>query len=254
MIIQIQKRETVKEEIKNRLQSNCPIPSLLVPKSTPVISFGDFERARVFTLGINPSNLEFEDRKGQLLKNNLRRLQTQSSLRAEYGVPYSDRQLERILEGCFNYFNKRPYYWFNKLENILLTLGYTYYEVGSAAHVDLVQWATKGKWRFLSNSEKQELIDGGRQFLEYQLRSTNLELLLLNGRKVCEEFQEWSGIQFSYSPFEIPKGKNAHIMTGLYNGRVKVIGWSANLQSSYGISTEDIDRLANKVKAIIAGL
>lgn len=254
MIIRIQKSETVKEEIKNRLQSNCPIPSLLVPKSTPVISFGDFERARVFTLGINPSNLEFEDGKGQLLKNNLRRLQTQSSLRAEYGVPYSDRQLERIIEGCFNYFNKRPYHWFNKLENILLTLGYTYYEAGSAAHVDLVQWATKDKWSDIPNNAKQVLIDDGRQFLEYQLRSTNLELLLLNGRTVCEEFQKWSGIQFSYSPFEIPKGKNAQIMTGLYKGRVKVIGWSANLQSSYGISTEDIDRLANKVMAIIAGV
>ena len=254
MIIRIQKSETVKEEIKNRLQSNCPIPSLLVPKSTPVISFGDFERARVFTLGINPSNLEFEDRKGELLKNNLRRLQTQSSLSAEYGVPYSDRQLERILEGCFNYFNKRPYHWFNKLENILLTLGSTYYEAGSAAHVDLVQWATKDKWGDLSNNEREELIDDGRQFLEYQLRSENLELLLLNGRTVCEEFQKWSGVQYSYSSFEIPKGKNAQIMTGLYNGRVKVIGWSANLQSSYGISTADIDRLADKVKAINDGV
>ena len=254
MIIRIQKSETVKEEIKNRLQSNCPIPSLLVPKSTPVISFGDFERARVFTLGINPSNLEFEDREGQLLKNNLRRLQTQSSLSAEYGVPYSDRQLERILEDCFNYFNKRPYHWFNKLENILLTLGSTYYEAGSAAHVDLVQWATKDKWGDLSNNEREELIDDGRQFLEYQLRSENLELLLLNGRTVCVEFQKWSGIQYSYSSFEIPKGKNAQIMTGLYNGRVKVIGWSANLQSSYGISTADIDRLADKVKAIIDGV
>lgn len=243
----------MKEEILTRLQSNCPIPSLLVKESTPVISFGDFERARVFTLGINPSNLEFEDKKKQLLKNNLRRLQTQSSLRAEQGVPYTERQLERILEGCFNYFNKRPLNWFNKLENILLTLGYTYYEAGSAAHVDLVQWATQDKWRNLSKIQQQELIDDGRKFIEYQLRSANLELLLLNGRTVCEEFQKWSGIPFSYCPFEIPKGLNAEIMTGLYNGRVKVIGWSANLQSSRGISTEDINRLANKVKAIIAG-
>ena len=41
--------------------------SLIVEKSTPVISFGDFRGARVLTLGINPSHREFLDSNKKLL-------------------------------------------------------------------------------------------------------------------------------------------------------------------------------------------
>ena len=71
------------EEILKRIRSNYPGEDLVVDRSTPVLSFGDFQKAEVFTLGINPSNLEFLDEKKELLKNQLRRLQTLSSLKSK---------------------------------------------------------------------------------------------------------------------------------------------------------------------------
>ena len=53
------------EEILKRIKSTYPGKDLVVHQSTPVLLFGDFNNAGVFTLGINPSNLEFADKKGK---------------------------------------------------------------------------------------------------------------------------------------------------------------------------------------------
>ena len=56
------------KHIFKRIKSPYPLSDIIVKQSTPVLSFGDFQKAEVFTLGINPSNLEFEDNKGELIK------------------------------------------------------------------------------------------------------------------------------------------------------------------------------------------
>ena len=56
-----------------------PIKDVVVNRSTPVVSFGDFRQVRVATLGINPSNLEFVDAKGKLLHGEESRLATTDS-------------------------------------------------------------------------------------------------------------------------------------------------------------------------------
>ena len=105
--------------IKDRIKSPYPIPKIIVSKSTPVLSFGDFRKAKVFTLGINPSNLEFENKNGELLKNNLRRLHTYNSLKVENYHNLTDKGVDDIFDGCVNYFNRNPYKWFNKLYSII---------------------------------------------------------------------------------------------------------------------------------------
>ncbi len=80
------------KEILKRIRSTYPGKDLVVHQSTPVLSFGDFQNAGVFTLGINPSNLEFLDNKGELLENQLRRLQTLSSLKASDCTSLSQEQ------------------------------------------------------------------------------------------------------------------------------------------------------------------
>ena len=220
------------KEILNRIRSTYPSDELIVRHSTPVLSFGDFQNAGVFTLGINPSNLEFENTKGELLKNQYRRLQTLSSLKSLNCSTLSMEQSMKVLDGCINYFNRRPYNWFDKFEPILKAVGHSYYNAPFAAHVDLVQWATRNKWGKISSIEHKMLIEEGRPFLEYQLQSENLHTILLNGRTVINAFHNWSNIELEYSTLNIPKG--GELVTGWYDNRVRVIGWSVNIQSSWG--------------------
>ena len=237
--------------IKDRIKSPYPIPKIIVSKSTPVLSFGDFRKAKVFTLGINPSNLEFENKNGELLKNNLRRLHTYNSLKVENYHNLTDKGVDDILDGCVNYFNRNPYKWFNKFDKILSGIGVSYTKPPFAAHVDLVQWATKIKWRDLSNQEKNVLIEDGRLFLEYQLESDSLDILLLNGKTVIDSFKEWNGINLNTISYKRPNGKNSNIVHGMYKNRIKIIGWSLNLQSSFGVSNEDIQIISNKVRELV---
>jgi hypothetical protein len=240
------------KHILERIKSRYPLSDIVVKQSTPVLSFGDFQKAEVFTLGINPSNLEFEDNKGELLKNNLRRLHTYSSIRTLDYSSISDDNADKILQGCLNYFSKRPYKkWFDKFNPILKEIGFSYTSHPFAAHVDLVQWATKTKWGELTPDQKKILIEDGRSFLEYQLDSDSLHTVLLNGKTVIDSFKEWSDVELTKMPFEIRKGKSVDIVTGMYKNRVRIIGWSVNIQSSFGVSKEDIDRLACKVQSLM---
>jgi len=242
------------EEVIKRIMSPYPIQEEIVEQSTPVVSFGHYKEARVFTLGINPSNKEFENKNKELLKNNKRRLQTYSSLKLNSYTELTFDKTLKIFEWCQNYFDKETYYktWFNKFNPILNSIGCSYFKPPYAAHVDLAQWATKKKWQELDKNQKEILINDGREFLQYQLKSENLEILLLNGKSVIDSFLEWSNLKvIKRFNFEIPKGKNSNIIIGLYDNRIKVIGWSVNLQSSFGLYNSDIERLAEKVKNLI---
>jgi hypothetical protein len=239
------------KHILRRIKSHYPLSDIIVKQSTPVLSFGDFQMAEVFTLGINPSNLEFEDNKGELLKNNLRRLQTYSSITTIDHSSLSEDSAQKILEGCLNSFSRRPYKkWFDKFNPILKEIGFSYTSHPFAAHVDLVQWATKTKWGELTPDQKKILIEDGGSFLEYQLDSDSLKMILLNGRTVIDSFKEWSDVELNKTQFEIRQGRNIDIVTGMYKNRVRIIGWSLNIQSSYGVSKEDIEYLASKVQSL----
>jgi hypothetical protein len=52
----------------------------VIPGSTPVVAFGNARTARVATLGLNPSSIEFADKKGAILKGAKRRLATHESV------------------------------------------------------------------------------------------------------------------------------------------------------------------------------
>ena len=45
-----------------------------VEGATPVLSFGDYTKAQITTIGINPSSLEFVDKRGKILQGPLKRL------------------------------------------------------------------------------------------------------------------------------------------------------------------------------------
>lgn len=64
------------------------------------------------------------------------------------------------------------------------------YKLGSACHLDLVQWATDPIWSKLATAIRKRLIADDAQFLASQLQQNErLWLLLVNGTGVLRELK-----------------------------------------------------------------
>jgi len=229
-----------------------PDPELVVPGSTPVISFGDFRAASVATLGINPSNREFESNK-VLLKGQSRRLATLESLNATSLSSLTDDQVLQVVQDCNRYFSGPYYHWFDTLDKVMKPgLGVSYFD-GSACHLDLVQWATSKKWSDLSPTEKQHFLRDGKTHLKNQIENSPLSVILVNGQSV------WSAIELAGLgiPNEVDrkyfgKKKTSCKIYQLQNAGKTFIGWSANLQSQHGAnSPELLTQLSNSISTTL---
>lgn len=219
----------------------------VVPGSTPVVAFGDPQRAEVATLGINPSRVEFA-RDGVILTGDDRRLATIESLGATQLDSLTDDQVLVVLRDCANYFDRRPYgLWFNPLDRLIKTAtGCSYYD-RSACHLDLVQWATDPVWGDITDrGMRRTLLDDGVPHLRAQLEHDNVRLVLLNGRSVLKQVVETGLATLE----EVDSLARNPYPCRLYYGEsrgVRWVGWSTNLQSSPGVSNEFKARLAASV-------
>lgn len=233
--------------IENRIRK-IPPPNLnIVSGSTPVVAFGDLHQARVATLGFNPSKQEFLDRKGVELTESKRRLETFNSLRIVDIKDINCQQVEQVWETCKNYFtNGNSYNWFKKFDKILEHFGVSYYS-GTACHLDLVQWATNPVWGKLSRQNKIALLSEDRSFLNEQLTNERIEILLLNGISVVDEFQN----AFECTLNECAPLEENRLTSKIYQGyfleKIKVIGWSINLQSSFGVTNTFIEKITKQL-------
>jgi len=209
----------------------CPV----VPGSRPVVAFGDPTRAEVATLGINPSVHEFvED--GRLLAGDLRRLATLDALGAVDCSELTVEQVAAVVADCAAYFQQRPYRrWFDPLDKLLRAGTDASYYDGSACHLDLVQWATDPTWSKLPGDVQQALLDDGVPHLRAQLSRENVRLVVLNGRQVLTQ-AEALGLADLTEVGRLPVGATTcRLYTGT-GGGVRWLGWSTNLQSSWGVS------------------
>lgn len=225
-----------------------PVPvSEVVTGSTPVVAFGDPRNASVATLGINPSWHEFLADDGSLLSGSKRRLATLTSLNAKDTALLDLDQARTVFEDCAAYFqpDRNPYRrWFDPLDQVLrAAFGVSYY-AGTACHLDLVQWATTPVWSELSRSTKGVLVREGLPYLRQLLSLGNIRIVLLNGRQVIEQIK-------ASRLFELEVcgnlAVNARRTCWLYRGvrgSVMCIGWSSNLQSSWGIRVSFRARLS----------
>jgi hypothetical protein len=88
-------------------------------------------------------------------------------------------------------------------------------------------------------------------FLRRQLLTSTIELILLNGKRVLEEFQLALNRRLDMQLDLLTVGRTS---TTLYVGElpsgVRVVGWSMNLQSSYGITKELRMGLTERVAAL----
>lgn len=225
--------------------------SCIVPGSTPVVAFGNARVARVATLGLNPSRIEFLDRAGRELPEPQRRLETLRSLGLARLADAPEEVVARVVAGCDAYFQRNPYWqWFRPLEQVLARLGASY-SAGSACHLDLVQWATDPTWSGLAEEVRQRLIAEDAAFLQCQLSEEHITTLLLNGRGVINAYVGACWLDLKQVRVIADRSVRCEILAGTGPHGLQVIGWSTNLQSSFGVTKELRRMLAEAVAGVV---
>lgn len=227
-------------------------PPSIVPVvhgSTPVPFFGDPGLARVATIGLNPSSIEFLDGRGRLLSGRLRRLATTDSLGSAEPGQLSELQVGRLLQDCQEYFSRNPYRrWFDQLDVLLRRAFNVSYYDGTAVHLDLSVWATDPPWGRLSAGAQSALLADGVPILSQQLKQFGFETILLNGSGVTDRLTA-AGLVDLHPVGAVASGAvTAKIGISEADG-TRWISWSTNLQSSFGVSNSLRTQLADKIKA-----
>lgn len=264
--------EAILEEVDvllSHLRAGQPVALGAIPWASPVVSFGNPTLSKVATLGLNPSNLEFENSIGEQLLRPYNRFESLSSLSAKSWNEVAHQGVQRIWDACADYFFRNPYdRWFKRLDRVLVETGASYYSrIGeSACHLDLVPFATARKWSALSREQRAKLIELGVPSLARTLSASDIRVLVLNGATVVKEFGQllptgclrsqevpsWSlqggrvkGISF--------KGHISEVGGIPLRHEVLVLGFNHNIQSSFGVTTQAVESIASWIGRQSAG-
>lgn len=242
------------EEIFKILEEEDDIIDLgIIEWSTPIPYFGNFNNAKIATVGINPSNREFTDSNNEALKNN--RFHTLKSLNLNNWNEISEIHLLKILDNCNQYFENNPYsQWFNKLEFLLSDTSYSYYfPLSNVCHLDLIPFATLKKWSNLSIKNQKELLNKCADILGDIINESKIEYIILNGTTVISTFEKVSNISLDKNlqeTWQLNRINDSHVLgysfTGTFNKignvelnrEIKLIGFNHNIQSSFGITRD----------------
>lgn len=221
------------ELLLERIMQPMPTDSHVVPVSLPVTSFGDPNTARVATISINPSVVEFcaNTPESPVLPAHKKRFVDRETL----GIGMHDIptivQARRVLQSNHDYFKTNPYHWFNVLEQwILKPLNASYFD-GSATHLDLVQWATKPVWSGISSTATQEeLIGQDLPFLTQLITVGNFELLLINGVTAHKALSSHADVHIHQTEtWKLAGHSSTTVWAGEFAG-TPFISWSKFLQ------------------------
>jgi len=263
-----------------RLDTSELIHSGVISWGCPVPVFGNLGKSSVATLGINPSNLEFVDEDGNELSGQFRRFHTLQSLVLPSWGCVDATHLRVILESFDEYFNRNPYdRWFKRLDEVLSGAGVSFYDKQSdvlpifasnklACHLDLVPYATKGKWTELTPHQREILLRFGGNCLGQLLRDSAVEYVICNGRSVIQQLEFMADIELDSE--ELPGGElprrslpdvKGFVYRGILNnlcgvdlGRdVCVLGFNHNLQSSFGVTNKVVRTITAWIAAQING-
>lgn len=227
----------------------------VIPWSCPVLSFGDVANSEVATLGLNPSNREFVNESGEELHGVARRFHTLRSLGIARWSDAHDQHLQLIMESCQTYFSRNPYHtWFKKLDGVIAGTKTSYYgKSAKACHLDLIPYATAGKWTGLSHRERAALVDAAGDTLGHLLKNSPIQTLILNGNSVIQNFEQIANVRLqkrAMPSWSLPRRSQPDVMGFAYMGTVRtlatvilsreilVLGFNHNIQSSFGVTTE----------------
>lgn len=217
-----------------RARASIPTGLNITPQTTPVVAFGRPQGARVATLGINPSDKEFNKSDGSLLPLDRKRLVDRETLNIEDQTELSLEDAERVVEGGYSYFENRDRVyktWFSWMETYAVRPSGASYFDGTACHLDLVQWATSPAWRNVDpNRVQRVLLDSDVEFLRFQLTTYKIPLLLLNGRAVLNQFTELriASLEEDKSVARREGARGCQFFIGTFAG-TKVLGWTNNI-------------------------
>jgi hypothetical protein len=90
-------------------------------------------------------------------------------------------------------------------------------------------------------------------FLREQLRENPLEVLLLNGSGVIRWFSNALGVRLAEVAVDREeRAGSVRYFAGRLHEGARVIGWSTNLQSSFGVTAERRRRLSERVAELVA--
>jgi hypothetical protein len=226
----------------------------IIPWSSPVLSFGDLSRARVATLGLNPSNREFVDSRGNELVGASRRFHTLTSLRLSRWSEARSCHVSLIAESCRAYFDTNPYdTWFKRLDKLIAGLKVSYYSaLFGACHLDLVPYATVDKWTALTRQQRLKLLSSVGDTLGQLLRDSPVRVLILNGSSVVEHFERVAETELNKQimrDWTLRREGDGGVTGFAHVGVVRtiggirlrrdvhVLGFNHNIQSSFGVST-----------------
>lgn len=230
----------------------------------PVPSFGDVMSSRVATLGLNPSNREFVDCHGNELAGAERRFHTLQSLGIQNWSEATRKHIKLIIESCSAYFTRNPYDgWFRQLDHIISGTTASYYdETGSACHLDLIPFATACKWTELTKEQRSTLLNASANTLAELLRDSSINVLVLNGRSVVEQFQDMAAIKLrcdTMPQWALRRGETGTVAGYAYKGHIRtlagvnmtrkilILGFNHNIQSSFGVTNEVRNAIRNWV-------
>ena len=236
------------------IQQPLPSDMRVVSQSIPVLFFGNIETATIATFGINPSKREFLDKNDALLPVSEKRFIDRSILGVSDNEMLTTEDARKVYKSLLEYFDdsKHPYgKWFNVLDSIFKGFKFSYYS-GSLIHLDIYPWATNPTWNSLFANERKKMIENGKKCLDIVLESSKISAIYINGRSAMNHFEDNICKMKSIENFQVER-LSYELKQGNYKGK-RIIGWSTNLQSSYGVSTEFILSLEGKVKKIIGDL
>lgn len=237
MSLSPQLQSKIAELLRRPIPQNPNMP--IVEQSIPIPFFGNIERARVATISLNPSNLEFVSRNhGPLLSGAAKRFADRHVLGAADGDTLDDAQVAAAYDSLINYFSNRPYTrWFDVLNNYAGKLfGASYYD-GTMVNLDIYPWATQDKWSELRATDKRAAM---REYglLKEILSAGVFEYIYINGKGVKEQLEEYfgHGLQIKEVPVVGTKHPSTYervLYVGTLPGGTKLIGVSCYIQNSY---------------------
>jgi uracil-DNA glycosylase len=212
-----------------------------VAGSLPVLFFGDALRARVATIGLNPSKREYLNKQGEPLTGDDQRFATTTSLGVSSRLDLSDTQSDSAIEIMRSYYDaNRPVYdsYFRHLSHFLNGMGASFRE-RSAAHLDLVQESTDPPWSGLDASERATLLNQDLPFLTWQLNNLPaLEVVICTGKTVSDGVRPLLTINDEETGLA-KRLKWWHGSARLADGRpLKVGGWNLPLHQPTGLGSD----------------
>jgi hypothetical protein len=220
------------ERIKRKIDPGMYI----VPKTTPIIYFGNYDAAKACTISLNPSNKELVDNSDRLLdEKNAERLCSRKKLNRSDNEELNDDEVKTVLRYCTDYFKIRPLKaWFDPFNHFIERYGnYSYYN-DTCVHLDLVQWATYEKWSKVPITIAHKHLNNDLPVLKYLL-TKDFELMFLNGTTAVENVSDCLNITLKETSTIFKNTNNVDRKLIIYHGKynnIEIVGWNLYLQAA----------------------